>query len=234
MPDRYIDYDEVSEYGRPLLSALASLAGQSNLADLAKLESLVSAAIVAVESELQSAKIDRSSLRGERAGTAEASEALRDGITRFFHFIRSLPKSVGVDVDAFFPGRTLGGVAHLKPADLLSKGRDLLRGFDTPKNKGIAALSTWTSEIDSMCQTLSIAITGKGDASADAFVATAELIAARKNFLHVYNRVAKPIVRGVLAHLGREDEFPLFFKDLTVNEGGSSTPAQNAPAATPT
>ena len=81
---------------------------------------------------------------------------------------------------------------------------------------------------------LSIAITGKGDASADAFVATAELIAARKNFLHVYNRVAKPIVRGVLAHLGREDEFPLFFKDLTVNEGGSSTPAQNAPTATPT
>lgn len=232
MADRYIDYDEVSEYGRHFLGALASLAGQSSLIDLTRLETLVTNATQAVESELAETKTDRSSLRGERAGTAEATEALRDGIVRYFHFVRSLPKSVDIDIDAFYPGGILGGVAHLKPADLLSKGRDLLRGFDTPKNSAAVVLSAWKVELGKMSQTLSDAIAGKGDASADAFVATAALIEARKNFLHVYNKVAKPLVRGLLAHLGRENEFTLFFKDLTVNESGSSAPAQNVPAGT--
>lgn len=45
--------------------------------------------------------------------------------------------------------------------------------------------------------------------------------AARESFLHVYNKVAKKLIAGLLADLGREREYELFFTDLTVNEGGS-------------
>ena len=227
MADRYIDYDEVSEYGKHFLNALPSLNGQSNLVDLAKLDALVSNAVHAVETELQKTKSDRSSLRGEREGTSGAADSLRDTIARFYHYLRSLPKTVDIDFNAFFPGQTMGEVANLKPADLASKAADILRGFDTPKNKSANVLLVWKTELDAAKTALSEAIAGKGGAAGDSFVATAALINARHDFLHVYTKVAKPIVRGLLAHLEREGELALFFKDLTVNEGGKAqTPGE--------
>ena len=118
----------------------------------------------------------------------------------------------------------MGDLGHLKPADLEAKAADVLRGFNTTKNKTITSLADWKTEIEAGRQTLANAISGKGSASGNAFVATAALIDARKNFLHAYNKVAKNIVRGLLAQLGRENEFHLFFKDLTVNEGGNTPP----------
>lgn len=226
--DRYIDYREVSEYGKHFLDTLPSLAGKSELVDVPKLGALVSNAVNAVETELQKTTGGKSDLRDERSETVEAAATVRDSLTRFYHYLRSLPKSTDLDFDALYPGQTMGDLGHLKPADLEAKAADVLRGFNTPKNKTIASLADWKTEIESGRQTLSDAVSGKGNASGNAFVATAALIDARKNFLHVYNKVAKNIVRGVLAQLGRENEFHLFFKDLTVNEGGN-----NPPPATP-
>lgn len=234
MVDRYIDYDEVSEYGKHFIHQLPSLAGQSDLVNLAKLDALVSNAISAVEIELQKTSGDRSDLRGERVGTVEATLALRDCMSRFYYFLRSLPASTPVDFQAFFAGNTMGDLGNLKPADLEAKAADVLRGFDATQNKGLSALTPWKSEIANARQTLFEALAGKGNATGKAFVATAALVDARKNFLQAYNKVAKPIVRGLLAQLGRENEYTLFFKDLTVNEGGPAhAPAVEPPPAPP-
>jgi hypothetical protein len=233
MPDRHIDYDEVSEYGRHFLDALPSLSGKSNLVDLAKLDSLVSSAMQNVESELQKTTGDRSSLRGQRSDTSESANTLRDVLTRFYYFLKSVPASNVLDFEALFPGKTMGDLGHLKPADLESKAADVLRGFETNTNKPLVALAPWKTEIDTARQTLSNALEGKGNATGKSFVATAALMQARKDFLHAYNKVAKPILRGLLASLNRESEWPLFFKDLTVNEDGKSAANTNTPPATP-
>jgi hypothetical protein len=233
MADRHIDYDEVSEYGRHFLDALPSLAGKSNLVDIAQLDALVSTAMHDVESELQKTTGDRSSLRNERSDTANATNTLRDVLTRFYYFLKSVPAQTTIDIDAFFPGKTMGDLGHLKPADLESKAADVLRGFETSPNKSAVVLAPWKSEINTARQTLSDALAGKGNATGKSFVATASLIQARKDFLHTYNKIAKPIVRGLLASLHRENEWPLFFKDLTVQEDGKTTPNPNPSPVNP-
>jgi hypothetical protein len=232
MPDRHINYGEISEYGKQFIDQLPTVAGQSELVDVAKLGALVSSAMLAVETELQKTTDDRSDLRGDRTETVDASAALRDNVSRFYYHLRSLPKTTDFDFDALFPGQTLGDLGHLKPADLVSKAADVLRGFDTPKNKNVAAFASWKTDITTTCQTLSDAISGKSKTSGKAFVATAALVDKRKNFLHAYNKVAKPIIRGLLAQLNRENEYELFFKDLSVNEGGhAKTPPEPTPEA---
>lgn len=236
MPDRHIDYDEVSEYGRHFLDALPSLAGKSNLVDLAKLDSLISSAMQNVESELQKTTGDRSSLRGQRSDTSESTNTLRDVLTRFYYFLKSLPDQTAqntFDFEAFFPGKTMGELGHMKPADLESKAADVLRGFETNTNKSLAALAPWKTEIDTARQTLSNALAGKGNATGKSFVATAALVQARKDFLHAYNKIAKPILRGLLASLNRENEWPLFFKDLQVNEDSKPATNPNTPPQAP-
>lgn len=234
MADRYIDYGEVSEYGKQFLKLLPALAGQSELVDVDKLGALVSSAMLAVETELQNATDDRSDLRGGRTETTEATATLRDTVSRFYYHLLSLPKTTDFDFDALFPGQTMGDLGHLKPADLVSKAADVLRGFNNEKNKSVAALASWKTELTTAHQTLSDAISGKSKTSGKAFVATAALVEKRKNFLHAYNKVAKPILRGLLAQLNRENEYELFFKDLTVNEGGhANPPTEPAPEPTP-
>ncbi|MBK9264014.1 MAG: hypothetical protein IPM54_29955 [Polyangiaceae bacterium] len=228
MADPYIDYREVSEYGRQFVSAVTPLAGQSELVDVVKLAALVSSAVDAVEAELQKATSDRSDLRGERTDTSEAAETVRDTVSRFYYHLRSLPKATVFDFEAFYPGQTMGDLSSMKPADLNAKAGEVLRGFDTDKNKNVAAFSTWKTELATAHQTLTNALAGKGNATGKSFVATAALVEARKTFLHRYNKVAKPIMRGLLAQLGREHELPLYFKDLAVNEGGKAK-APNEP-----
>lgn len=231
--DNYIDYREVSEYGRNLTSGLAKLVGLCEFVDVEKLRGIVDAKVDAVEAELQKARNDRTELHGERVGTHAAEEPVRDVVSRFFYFLRSLPKDTDIDTVAFFPGNVMGDLSALKPADLQAKAADVLRGFDTDKNKGKTPLIPWKTDIDTARLTLENAITGKGDATGKSFVATAALSNARKDFLHVYNKVAKHVVRGVLNHLDRSTEMPLFFKDLAVNEGGGGGASPNAPAASP-
>ena len=188
--DTYIDYNEVSEYGRNFVKTSTPFVGLSELVNVAKLSGLVASKVDAVEAELQNARNDRSELRDERGGTSDAEEEVRETVSRFYFHLRSLPKTTSFDFDGFFPGKIMGDLSGMKPADLLAKAADVLRGFDTPKNKTIAGFASWQSELAAAHQSLADALAGKGNATGKAFVATAALIQARKDFLHAYNKIA--------------------------------------------
>ncbi|MDC3959456.1 hypothetical protein KEG38_36720 [Polyangium jinanense] len=219
MADRYIDDGEVSEYGRHFVTEAKKLVGASELVDVAKLIARVLGAVEAVETELAKVRSQRSEVRTERGGTGEAEEAVRDVVTRFHAYLRSLPKGTSFDFEAFYPGKNLGEVAALKPADLVTKAADVLRGFDVARNAGLDAFVPWKQEIAGARSALDAALSGKSGAANRSVTTTAGLAAARAHFLKTYNQVAKPIVRGVLNELGRGEEVRLFFKDLTVQEG---------------
>jgi len=219
MADRYIDDGEVSEYGRHFVAEAKRLVGATELVDVEKVITRVLGAVEAVENELARARNERSEVRTERGGTGEAEETLRDVVTRFHAYLRSLPKGTSFDFEAFFPGKNLGDVAAVKPADLVAKASDVLRGFDVARNAGLDAFAPWKQELTDARAWLDGALSGKSGATNRSVTATAGLVAARAQFLKVYNQVAKPIVRGVLNELGRGEEHRLFFKDLTVQEG---------------
>ncbi|MDC3984890.1 hypothetical protein [Polyangium jinanense] len=219
MADRYIDDGEVSEYGRHFVTEAKKLVGASELVDVAKLIARVLGAVEAVETELAKVRSQRSEVRTERGGTGEAEEAVRDVVTRFHAYLRSLPKGTSFDFEAFYPGKNLGEVAALKPADLVTKAADVLRGFDVARNAGLDAFVPWKQEIAGARSALDASLSGKSGAANRSVTTTAGLAAARAHFLKTYNQVAKPIVRGVLNELGRGEEVRLFFKDLTVQEG---------------
>lgn len=234
MPDRYIDYDEVPEYGRPLATELVKLKGASTIVNTEILAQRILASVEAVETELQKARSDRSDLRGERTGTEDAETDAREIINRFFHHLHSLPRSASFDFEAFYPGKNLGDISRMKPADLRAKAKEVLDGFEAPKNKPVTAFADWKKDIGDAHDALDAALTGKGSAKTKSFVATASLVAARQAFLHLYNRIAKPIVRGLLADLGREEEYRQFFGDLTANESAGGKEESNEPTPTET
>jgi hypothetical protein len=235
MADRYIDYLEVGEYGDHFVSESKKLDNLSPLVDVPALRAKVQAAVTAVDDELAKVGIKRGDLRGGRDSTAAATAAGKDLIQRFYYALRALPKAAGVDAEAFFPGGALGEVTHAKPADVNARLGALLKGFDTAANTAAAsALGAWRADITAGRDTLSVALTGKGGAQGTSITSTAALVAARESFLRVYNKVAKKVVSGLLAELGREAEYELFFKDLTVNEGPKATKkGEDAPAPAP-
>jgi len=221
MADRYIDYLEVGEYGDHFVAESNKLDGLSPLVDVPALRAKVQAAVGAVDVELGKAGIKRGDLRGGRDTTAAAAAAGKDLIQRFYHTLLGLPRTSGVEVEAFFPGRVLGDVTGLKPADVNGRLGAVLKGFDTAANKAAApALGTWQQDLSAGRGALAAALADKGGALGTSITGTASLVAARESFLRVYNKVAKKLVSGLLADLGREDEYELFFKDLTVNEDG--------------
>ncbi|HVK70510.1 MAG TPA: hypothetical protein VM694_38920 [Polyangium sp.] len=219
MVDRHIDDGEVSEYGRHFVTEAKKLVGASDLVDVEKVITRVLGAVEGVETELAKARSQRSEVRTERGGTGEAEEVVREVVTRFHAYLRSLPKGTSFDFEAFFPGKKLGDVAALKPADLGAKAADVMRGFDVARNAGLDAFAPWKQEMAGARAALDGALSGKSGAANRSMTATAGLGAARAHFLKVYNQVAKPIVRGVLHELGRGEEYKLFFRDLTVQEG---------------
>jgi hypothetical protein len=219
MADNYIDYFEVSEYGNHFVSEAKKLSGLSKLVDIDALRARVQSAVDEVNGELQNAGIQRSDLRCGRDTTAQAVPLLRDALERFYHHLLSLPVSAGIDVDAFFPGKTLGNLSRLKPADLAAKADQVLHGFATKSNGGVAGLTKWQSAIEDARSALGRALKGKHSARGASVTATAGLLAARERFVGLYSGVAKPLVRGLLSELGRAKELDLFFVDLQVNEG---------------
>ena len=219
MADRYIDYLEVGEYGDHFVSESNKLDNLSPLVDVPALRAKVQTAVAAVDAELAKAGIKRGDLRGGRETTATATAAGKDLIQRFYYSLLGLPKTSAVDVEAFYPGKLLGDVAVAKPADVNGRLGAILKGFDTAANKAAAPLlGTWQQDLTAGRDALASALADKGGALGTSITSTAALIAARESFLRVYNRVAKKLVSGLLADLGREAEYELFFKDLTVNE----------------
>lgn len=231
MSDSYIDALEVDEYTRYFLRQVISLVLASPLVDIEALRQRVENAAANVEREIVARGLQRSNLRILRGDTGDVYEQLLDAIRRFHRYLQSLPPSTVMDADAFFPDGYTG--RRRKPADVLAQGKLVLRGFDVPANASFPAASEWKATFSQGCEALEQAIGGKGDAARVASSSTSSLEVARREFVAVYNGLAKRLVRAVLQDIGREHEFKSYFLDLQVNEDGYKAPAEPAEPTLP-
>lgn len=231
--DRYIDYREVSQYGRYFCDRVVELIGASPVVDVEALRQLVLAAVVAVEAGMLGTGTQQSSLRTERGGTEESAETLADVLRRYYLHLQSLPPQVSFDLASFFPAGKIGPVSSLKAEDLLSRADDVLRGFTMPANALLPQTATWQAEIVVAHTNLAGAISGKLSAVHDVSGATGSLAQARERFLHVYHKVARRLIRGLLAQLGREVELRKFFRDMQVPESRSPGQPREEPGDLP-
>ena len=155
-----------------------------------------------------------------------ATEMARKAIEKLWSHLGALDDEVAVDRRAFFPDGVKGNLTDLKPADLKGRLDQALRGFTVPANAGLPDAKKWHTRLTDARDGLAAALSGHGEARGASKIGTAGLNAARERFLGAYNGVAKPLVRGLLAALGRQDEYDTFFKDLQVQEDGArATPA---------
>lgn len=233
MSDPYIDDFEADEYGSHFVNTAAVLIGASPLVNMQALIDLVSLKTAAVKAELEKAGIKRSALRGGRGDTSAEVKKARAEITKFWNFINSLDEEVPVDREAFFKGAKQGSISKLKAADLLGKINQALQGFAVDVNKNLPGGASWQTKLGAARDALVSALALTGGAHGESRGATAALDRARDEFVEAYNNVAKKLVFGLLASLGRKHEYANFFKDLQVNEGGSKANAIKAPAPKP-
>jgi len=234
LADDHIDYLECIEYGDHFQTEAKQLVGLSPIVDVDALIAHVAAAQKGVAAQLAAQGIKLSDLRGDRKDVDAAAPALRKAIEQFHKYLGSVDDALGIDREAFFPGGNLGKISQMKPADLVGKANQVLDGFAAPANAGLPQSATWIARLTTARDALAAATSGKGSSRTASIQGTAGLVAAREAFIKAYNGVAKKIVAGLLALLDRRDELRLFFKDLQVNEAGSSTPeapATPAPAA---
>jgi hypothetical protein len=227
MADRYIDYGEVTEYGRYFWVRAAQLVGASPLVDVEAVRRRVLAEVEAVEAEHGSTRTQKSGFRIGQSDVGAASPELADLLRRFFHHLKTLPGTVAVDTKAFFPTGNLGKLHLLKPADVLARADEVLHGFTVPANVTLVGAADWQRDVQTSRTTLADALAGKHVARGGASSSVGSLAAARERFLHVYNVLAKRLVHVVLADLGRMGEYRSFFLDLQVNEDGR--PATQTP-----
>lgn len=228
MSDSYIDDFEVDEYGSHFVSTATVLIGASPLVNMQALIDLIALKTAAVRIELEKAGIKRSALRGGRGDTSAEVKKGRAEISKFWNFVNSLDEDVPVDKEAFFKGAKQGSISKLKAADLLAKLNQALQGFAADVNKNLPGGSAWQAKIGVARDTLATALAATGGAQGESRGATAALRTARDEFVEAYNNVAKKLVFGLLASLGRKNEYESFFKDLQVNEGKSKVKAAKA------
>lgn len=227
--DPYIDNHEVILYGRHFFRHVEPLIGASQVIDVEALRQLVLAKVNAVEAAMTGADTPRSEVRTGRDAVEESNQELLDRLRRFYHYLQSLPASANVDVGAFFANRKLGKLSHHNAEDLVARADTVMRGFTTPTSAGVPNASAWQADILLARTRLDDVVSGKHGASNTASTSGGSLAVAREEFLHVYNKVAKRAIRGLLAELGREDELRLYFRDLQVNESrarSAGTPAE--------
>lgn len=230
MADTYIDYREVTEYGRHFLARAATLESVSGLpVDIARLRTLVEAAIVRVETERDGDDTLGSSLRVGQSGTVAAAAVVRSDIRRFFFYLQSLPDDVSFDMASFFDRGKLGSLEDAKPADVLDKAKRLLHAFNSPANTALPGSVQWRATLDAGRTALDAALTDKINAKGDIRTRKSALAAARLEFLRLYNRIAKRLIRAALIYLDREGEYRQFFLDLQVNEHGGAPRDEDVP-----
>lgn len=227
MPDTYIDLQEVSEYGRYFYDQSAPLVGVSPLADIQLIRQRVLARVEDVERQIGNIVAKRSTVRGGRDNIGVASAGMVDNVQRFRHHLLAQPAEAGIDQAAFFPGGYVTPVQR-KPADLLAQGKGVLAGFDAPANANLLNAVEWKGTFTVSCQALTEALAGKHGAAHVAAGGTDAQVEARRQFLEVYNGMAKRLVRVVLQDVNRLHEYRRFFLDLQVNERGPAAP--EAPA----
>ena len=229
MADMHIDSFEVSEYTQYFVEQASTLVGASPMVNVELVIARVVEARDNVEDALVGAGMQRSTLRTVRIDIKAASDRMVDNIRRFHRYVQSLPSSTPMDAVAFFPAGYSG--AQRKAADLLAQGKQVLAGFEVPANIAFPGAPEWRASFTEARDALQQALSQRGSASRVSLNATSTLQQARLAFLAVYNGIAKRLVRVILQEVGREDEFPRFFLDLQVNEGGSRKPgAPETPA----
>lgn len=230
--DRYIDAFEVSEYGSYFYEQSTRLVKTSNLVDVEALRNALQEKQRAVEREREAAGLVRSGLRQNQQGAGETFTQLRDELTRFYNYLGSVdPGECKVDVAAVFPGGTLGGLGQMKPADLKAHADRVLGGFALPAHQSLPNREKWQTRLTKARDGLASALSSKNEQQNTKLESTGKLGAAREEFLSVYNAVAKPLVRGLLASLGKGAEYEHYFRDLQVNEEGRPTKTAPAPSA---
>jgi hypothetical protein len=231
MPDTYIDFWEVIEYGHYFGDKSLLLVGASPLVDMALIRQRVLAHAEEMERQLGTIVVKRSTMRGGRDSIGVVTTSMSGDVRRFRHHLLAQPDEAGIDLDAFFPGGYVTP-AKRKPADLLAQGKGVLAGFDAPANVNLVNAIEWKGRFTASCQALTEALAGKHGASHVAVEGTEAQAQARRQFLEVYNGMAKRLVRVVLQDVNRLHEYRLFFLDLQVNEGGQAAPeAPEAPEA---
>ena len=226
--DSYIDSPEAVQYGRYFFLHIEPLIGASEVFNVEALRQKVRLKYQAIEAGMMVTNTPRSVVRTGRSAVDDASDDLLGRLRRFYHYLQSLPDEANVDVAAFFAGGKLGNLSQYKPEDMLDRGDAVVRGFAAPTSAGMPNAAEWQAEIVLSTETLTAAINDKLGAANTSSTATSSLARARQEFLHVYNKVAKPAIRGLLAELGREHELRLYFRDMQVNEGRPRTPATPA------
>jgi hypothetical protein len=231
MADDYIDYLECLEYGEFFTSEVKKLLGKTNLVDIAALGAHVTSAMQSVATELEKQGVNRSGVRIDRKDVEAKTVAMRKALEKFYHHLGSLDDDAGVDIDAFFAGGNLGGLAALKPADVVQRAAEVARGFAA--NTSLPEGAKWKTRLEDAQSALVGALSGKGASTGTSIQGTTALIAARQDFLLAYNGVAKKLIAGVLTSLGRKDELRLYFKDLQVNESSRAKLTTEEPTTAP-
>lgn len=222
MADDYIDYLECLEYGEFFATEVMKLSGASTLVDVAALVAHVDAATQGVANELQKQGVHRSTVRIDRQEVEVKAAAMRKTLEKFHHYLGGLDDDAAGDIEAFFAGGHLGALSALKPADVAQRAGVVLRGFAA--NTTIPDADKWRTRLEDAQAALVAALAGKGSSTGTSIQGTAALVAAREAFLVAYNGVAKKLVAGLLASLGRKTELRLYFKDLQVNESARPKP----------
>jgi hypothetical protein len=231
--DPYIDYHEAVQYGRFFYQNVTPLIGASDVFNVEALRQVVLRAVDAVEAGLTVSDTPKTVVRAGRGTVETFSEEMADRLRRFYYYLLSLPASANVDVAAFFADGKQGKLSQYKAEDMLSRADTALRGFTTPAGATVPNGTAWQADIVVARGSLANALEGKLGAANTASTSVGSLAQARTEFLHVYNRVAKPAIRGLLAQLGREDEFRIYFRDLQVNEDRARPGAPTEPGADP-
>lgn len=230
MADTHIDYNEVIEYGEHSIRELKKLAGLSQLVNVEFLIDLLKEVLIRFQEKRMQTTITQSRLRADRVDTEAAAAKMRDRITRFYSYLNSLdPEEVSFDLQAFFPGGNLGQLAALKPADVLAKADEVLRGFQAEENQSFPDRDNRLAKLLEAREALALALGEKEGKRGDAILDTSALNAAYEEFISLYSGTAKPVIRGLLNLLKRSDQLRLFFKDLQVNEGASAGQSEPQP-----
>lgn len=224
MPDRFIDQDETKIYGPHASKNIrARLIGRIAEFDAALhyVADEMDANTVAVASAVEAARAKDAE---RRQGVASKAPLLQEAQRLLGRFSKHLDgHDSNIDRKVFFSkDGTAGGVGRSAQAVLLAITHIALKLSDT--KCPVRDRAHWRDQFDDMMKALAPAIASADDARADRQSLTPEVEAARQAWLNGYI-AAKNIVEGVLRHLGRVEQMPLFFYDLRVSAGAKVTAA---------
>jgi hypothetical protein len=234
MADAYIDQFETLIYGKFAREQMKEVC----IGRVPELDAAIEFAISAqqVADEAMSAALANQPRDKPVLATSEALAEARDVIVRFGSYLGSL-KGRPVDPRRFFGGEAPSVLARRRITKLVAAVENILKEIDASGDK-IANVAPWRDELQTALTALTAVEKGhRASQLAQADLAPA-IRSAREQWLSVYG-ANKSLVRGLLAHAGKEELMPLVFDDLAethrtvgTTEGDGTAPAPQ-PAKAP-